>query len=57
MAIVPGMGVRVGGGVGDMGGGVGDEKRGVEVAAGMMVMTTFGDEGVCFGQFGTIHKR
>ena len=57
MAIVPGIGVRVAGGVGDISGGVGDKKREVEMAAGMMVMTTFGDEEVCFGKFGLIHKR
>ena len=57
MILIPGIGVEVGGGVGDIGGGVGDMKRGVEVAAGMMVMTIFGDERGCFGRLGPIHKR
>jgi len=57
MAIVPGNGVSVGGGVGEFGRGLGDMTRGVDVGAGMIVMTYKEELGVCFRRLGPIHTR
>ena len=55
--MVPGRGVKVGAGVGEVDSGLSVGKRGVDVNAGMMVKTEAGESGEVLNRMGSIQNK